>query len=90
MLTKSFKITLDSGLYAKPATELITCAMDFSCEILLEAFKKVIDFKSIMGVLSLGICGGTTICIKTNGIDEFEAMQTITKKIYELGLGTEA
>lgn len=89
MIFKKFKITNEFGLHARPATSLVNVCMQFSCDITLCAFKKNVDFKSIMGVMSLGIYSGTCIEIKCDGYDEKEAIDTITKKIYELNLGEE-
>ncbi len=89
MQTKKFKILNENGVHARTATTLVNLCMSFSCEITLEAFKKTVDFKSIMGVMSLGIYQGTSIIVTTSGSDEQEAMDTITQKIIELNLGKE-
>jgi phosphocarrier protein len=51
--------------------------------------RKTVDFKSIMGVMSLGIYSGTTIEVKAEGEDEEEAIAAIKSKIIELSLGKE-
>ena len=52
MEKKSFKITNESGIHARPATILVNQAMEYDCDIFLSAMKKKVDFKSIMGVMS--------------------------------------
>ncbi len=89
MVKKSFRITSEQGVHARPATTLVNVAMDFKSEITLQALKKSVDFKSIMGVMSLGIYSGTVIEVKCDGEDENEAIAAITKCIKELGLGKE-
>lgn len=89
MVKKTFRITNETGIHARPATTLVNVAMRFECELTLTALKKSVDFKSIMGVMSLGIYSGTTIEIKANGSDEAEALEAIKDKIVELGLGRE-
>lgn len=89
MTKKSFRITSEAGIHARPATMLVNTAMAFECEILLTALKQTVDFKSIMGVMSLGVYSGTTIDISCDGIDESDAIKAITDKIYELNLGKE-
>ena len=54
MLEKKFKITSSQGLHARPATQLVRMANDYDCEIRLTLDKTTVDFKSIMGVMSLG------------------------------------
>lgn len=89
MIKKSFRITNETGIHARPATTLVNSVMDFKSDITLTAHKKIVDFKSIMGVMSLGIYSGTVIEVATNGTDEVEAMNAVTNKIIELGLGKE-
>lgn len=89
MEERHFIITLDHGLYSKTATRIVNMAMNYKCEFILEAFHKKIDFKSIMGVMSLGIYGGTKITVITNGIDEKEAMEAMINEFRKLNLATE-
>ena len=89
MLKKSFKITNETGIHARPATTLVNCCMNFESNITLQALKNEVDFKSIMGVMSLGIYSGTIIEVKCDGVDEEEAIQAISEKIVSLGLGKE-
>lgn len=89
MLRKSFRITSETGIHARPATQLVNAAMKYSCDITLTALKKTVDFKSIMGVMALGIYSGTAIEIKCDGKDEEEAMDSITDTIIKSGLGKE-
>ena len=89
MVKKLFKITNESGLHARPATILVNVAVSFKSDIRLNALKKTIDFKSIMGVMSLGVYSGTTIEVIADGVDEKEAIEAIKTKILELKLGKE-
>lgn len=89
MVRKSFKITNETGIHARPATTLVNCCMNFDSNITLQALKNEVDFKSIMGVMSLGIYSGTIIEVKCDGVDENEAMDAIAQKIITLGLGKE-
>lgn len=89
MIEKKFKITNESGVHARPATVLVNLCMQYQSSITLDALKKKVDFKSIMGVMSLGIYSGTVITVSAEGIDEEEAMKDISSKIVELNLGKE-
>ena len=89
MVKKLFKITNESGLHARPATILVNVAVNYKSDIRLNALKKTIDFKSIMGVMSLGVYSGTTIEIIVDGEDEVEAINAIKDKIIELKLDKE-
>ena len=89
MVKKSFKITCETGIHARPATTLVNVVMGFKSDVTLCALKKEVDFKSIMGVMSLGIYSGTIIEVECDGIDEAEAIEAISAKIVALGLGKE-
>jgi phosphocarrier protein len=89
MIKKSFRITSETGIHARPATPLVNVAMVFESNIILTALRKTVDFKSIMGVMALGIYAGTTIEIKCVGKDEIEAMDAITDALVKQGLGKE-
>ena len=73
MKRKSFKITNENGIHARPATTLVNEAMKYKSDISLQALRKTVDFKSIMGVMSLGIYTGVTIDVVANGVDEHES-----------------
>lgn len=89
MTKATFRITSETGVHARPATTLVNLAMAYDCEITLSAYKKTVDFKSIMGVMSLGIYSGTIIDISCDGNDEDAALKALTHKIIELNLGKE-
>ena len=50
MVRKSFRITAEQGVHARPATTLVNVAMGFDSDITLSALKKTVDFKSMIGV----------------------------------------
>ena len=89
MIKKSFSITSEKGIHARPATALVNAAMAYECDITLSALRRTVDFKSIMGVMALGIYSGTTIEIKCDGKDEQEAMDALTDTLVKQGLGKE-
>lgn len=89
MISKKFKITNDLGVHARPATSLVNICMQFDCQITLRALKKEVDFKSIMGVMAMGIYNGTIIDIIFDGSDEQAASEAVCNKILELNLGKE-
>ena len=89
MVKKTFKVTNEAGIHARPATLLVNVAMDFKSEITLTALKKTVDFKSIMGVMSLGIYSGTSIEVEASGEDEVKALDAIKNKLLEFNLAKE-
>ncbi|MDT8859472.1 phosphocarrier protein HPr [Alkalihalobacillus sp. MEB130] len=86
MAEKTFLITADTGIHARPATQLVNKAGQFSSDITLEYKGKSVNLKSIMGVMSLGVGKGAEVTVKTEGSDAAEALQAIEDVIKE-GLG---
>ena len=69
----------ETGLHARPASELAKLAGRFKCDINLSVNEKKANAKSILGIMSLGIKAKTEIEIECNGEDEQEAMTEILK-----------
>jgi phosphocarrier protein len=62
------------GLHARPATFFIQKANEYKSSIWVEKDERKVNAKSLLGVLSLGIVGGTTIRIIADGIDAEQAI----------------
>ena len=77
MVKKSFEITSELGVQARPAAQLVNLASQFSANISLEYKGKNVNLKSIMGVMSLAVMEGSEITITADGKDELEALQQI-------------
>ena len=69
----------ETGLHARPASELAKLAGRFKCDINLSVNEKKANAKSILGIMSLGIKAKTEIEIECNGEDEQAAMTEILK-----------
>ncbi|ALX47222.1 phosphocarrier protein HPr [Lentibacillus amyloliquefaciens] len=83
MQEKTFTITADTGVHARPATLLVNKAGQFESEIEISYNGKDVNLKSIMGVMSLGIPKGAEVKITTNGGDEEEAIKGVTEVVNE-------
>ena len=69
------------GLHARPATFFIQKANEFRSSIWIEKGERRANAKSLLGVLSLGITGGTDIRIIADGQDENEAVEALSKLV---------
>jgi phosphocarrier protein HPr len=87
MAEKTFKVTSESGIHARPATTLVNQAGQFSSDITLDYNGKSVNLKSIMGVMSLGIQSGAEITIKAEGTDADEAIAALEDVMKKEGLG---
>ena len=77
MLSKTITLENETGLHARPATELAKIAMKYPCDIKLIANGKTVDAKSPLMIMSAGIKQRTEIEIKCNGEKEEEAINEI-------------
>ncbi|OES43772.1 phosphocarrier protein HPr [Domibacillus iocasae] len=86
MSKKTFTVTADTGIHARPATLLVQTASKYSSDVNLEFNGKKVNLKSIMGVMSLGIGKGADIAISAEGNDETEALDAIETLLKSEGL----
>ena len=78
-----------SGLHARPASEFVARAKGFQSKISIrrmESDKPGGNAKSIIVLLSMGICQGESVEITAEGPDEQEAVAELTALI-ESGFG---
>lgn len=81
MYTKDVEVKNQVGLHARPATFFIQKANEFKSSIWVEKEDRRVNAKSLLGVLSLGIMGGTTIRILAGGPDEEQAVDELVKLV---------
>lgn len=81
MFVKDVVVQNQVGLHARPATFFIQKANEFKSSIWVEKEERRANAKSLLGVLSLGIMGGTKIRIIAGGNDEQEAVEALAKLI---------
>ena len=65
------------GLHARAATKLVNCASGFEAEVNVIRGTRVVNAKSIMGVLTLAASMGTDLVIEAHGADEDEAVRAV-------------
>lgn len=81
MCVKDVVIQNQVGLHARPATFFIQKANEFRSSIWVEKEERKVNAKSLLGVLSLGIVGGTTIKIIADGSDEKDAIDGLVSLV---------
>ncbi|MBR4798463.1 MAG: HPr family phosphocarrier protein, partial [Oscillospiraceae bacterium] len=79
MCVQDITVENQVGLHARPATFFIQKANEFKCSIWVEKDERRANAKSLLGVLSLGIVGGTTIRLIADGVDEQQAIEGLVK-----------
>lgn len=81
MVHKDITVQNQVGLHARPATFFIQKANEYRSSIWVEKEERRANAKSLLGVLSLGITGGTDIRIIADGNDENEALDALVKMV---------
>lgn len=81
MYVKEVVVQNKIGLHARPATFFIQKANEFKASIWVEKEERRANAKSLLGVLSLGIIGGTSIKIIADGSDEEEAVKSLVNLV---------
>ena len=81
MFVKEVSVKNQVGLHARPATFFIQKANEYKSSIWVEKEERRVNAKSLLGILSLGIVGGTTIRIIADGSDEQLAVDGLVKLV---------
>lgn len=81
MYMKEVTVQNQIGLHARPATFFIQKANEYKASIWVEKEERRVNAKSLLGVLSLGIVGGTFIRIIADGTDEQPAVEALVKLV---------
>ena len=89
MTTRSVLVTNPLGLHARAAARFVHLATRFNSQIRVARDSKVMDGKSIMGILLLAAARGTTLTISAEGPDEASAVGSLIELV-ESGFGEES
>jgi len=65
------------GLHARPAALFVQLAKQFNCHITVKKGRKIVDGKSIMGLLTLAAGPGARISIVADGADAVRALDAL-------------
>jgi phosphocarrier protein HPr len=69
------------GLHARAAARFVHLASRYHCQVRVGRDTKVMDGKSIMGILLLAAARGTTITISADGADERDAVEALAQLV---------
>ncbi|MBQ4311375.1 MAG: HPr family phosphocarrier protein [Oscillospiraceae bacterium] len=81
MFVKDVMVQNQVGLHARPATFFIQKANEFKSSLWIEKEERRVNAKSLLGILSLGIVGGTQIRIIADGSDEQAAVESLVELV---------
>ena len=81
MFVREVMVKNQVGLHARPATFFIQKANEFISSIWIEKEERRVNAKSLLGILSLGIVGGTGIKVIADGADERAAVDALVELV---------
>jgi phosphocarrier protein HPr len=82
--TRKILISNESGLHARPVSDLVRCAMRFKSEITIVANGKKCSAVSIMDIMTADIRKGAEISVTAEGVDADKALDAIEKCLSQL------
>jgi phosphocarrier protein len=78
-MEKTIIIKSTAGLHASLASKVVQAASKYDVEVRLEYSDRVVDAKSILGLMSLAIPSGTNVTLVAEGKDAEKAVKDIEK-----------
>ena len=89
MISQTVTVKNQLGLHARAAARFVHLATRFTSQIRVGRDARVMDGKSIMGILLLAAARGTALTISADGDDEGDAVQALVRLV-ESGFGEES
>ena len=86
MVSRTVAVTNPLGMHARAAARFVHAASGFASQVRVSRENRVMDGKSIMGLLLLAAAQGAAITISAEGTDEAEAVEMLCRLV-ERGFG---
>ena len=83
MIRRQVTIVNKLGLHARAAAKFVTLASSFDSEVQLARGERVVNGKSIMGVMMLAAAKGVSLELIVEGRDEEEALSKLEQLILD-------
>ncbi|MEA3412704.1 MAG: HPr family phosphocarrier protein [Pseudomonadota bacterium] len=81
MVNRDLKIVNKLGMHARAAAKFVNLASTFESEIELGKGGRMVNGKSIMGVMMLAASRGTSVSLRVEGSDEVEAADRLEELV---------
>jgi phosphocarrier protein HPr len=88
VISRSIVVSNQLGLHARAAAKFVHMATRYESQIRVGRENRVMDGKSIMGILLLAAARGTTLTISADGPDEAAAVDALCQLVSS-GFGEE-
>jgi len=79
LIEKEIVIRNEAGLHARPAALFVQIANKYDSEISVKKGKRVVNGKSIMGIMMLAAGKGSRLLVSANGDDADKAIEELEK-----------
>ncbi|MBI2833524.1 MAG: HPr family phosphocarrier protein [Acidobacteria bacterium] len=86
MVTRTVVVANPLGMHARAAARFVDAACRFTSQIRVGRDPRVMDGKSVLGLLLLAAARGTALTISAEGADEAEAVDVLCRLV-EQGFG---
>lgn len=77
MMEQTYTIINKLGLHARAAAKFVTTASNFNADIKVSRDGRIVNGKSIMGVMMLAAAKGTQITVNAEGNDAQDALSAL-------------
>lgn len=81
MIERKILIESTDGLHTRLAVNMVQAANKYSCDMKLVYEDKIVDLKSILGLMSLAIPQGKEVVLIVSGTDADLAIDDVIKSI---------
>ena len=75
------KLKSTAGLHAQLASKIVMLSANYDCEVSIVYANKVVDAKSILGLMSLAVPKGENVTVVAEGVDAEKALNELKKII---------
>lgn len=82
-LRRTVTIVHAQGLHARPAATFVQLAKRFRSQVTVKKGRKIVDGKSIMGILTLAAGRGARVSLVVEGSDAEEALEHLSRLLTE-------
>jgi phosphocarrier protein HPr len=89
MTSQEVTVVNQLGMHARAAAKFVHLATRYQARVKVTRDRRVMDGKSIMGILLLAAARGSTITISADGADERDAVAALVALV-ETGFGEDA
>ena len=79
MFKKDIVVRCESGLHNRQVTYFVQKANEFRSSIWLESDNRKMNAKSLLGIMSMGIVTGVSVCLSAEGPDAEDAVNALEK-----------